>query len=40
MITFGLIQPIIESGWILRLSPYTSPFEAATSDIVMIKHLG
>ena len=27
MITFDLIQPIIESGLILRLSPYTSCYK-------------
>jgi len=32
MITFSLIQPIIESGWILHLSPYTSCYKWYSDD--------
>ena len=32
MITFGLIQPIIESGRILRLSPFTSCYKWYNDD--------
>jgi len=32
MITFGLIKPIIESGRIVRLSPYTSCYKWHSDD--------